>query len=78
MSALVINDYVDFNTLKDLLDLTDGNLAGHTRSLEKLGYITYEKHFVGRKPNTRFYATEEGKKAFENHLNILEKIIKEV
>lgn len=75
MSTLVVNDFVDFNTLKELLDLTDGNLAGHTRALEKAGYISFEKHFIGRKPNTRFYVTKEGRKAFEDHLNILEKII---
>ncbi len=76
MSSLMVNDYMDFNTLKELLDLSDGNLAGHARALEQAGYLCVEKSFVGRKPNTRFSITEEGRKAFEQHLELLNKIIK--
>ncbi len=76
MSALSVNDYVDFNSLKELLDVTDGNLAGHTRALEYLAYIQMEKSFVGRKPNTRYSITLEGRAAFEKHLVALEKIVK--
>lgn len=76
MSSLMVNEYMDFNTLKELLDLSDGNLAGHTRALEQAGYLLVEKSFVGRKPNTRFSITEEGRKAFEQHLELLDKIIK--
>ncbi len=78
MSSLMVNEYMDFNALKELLDLTDGNLAGHTRALEQAGYIRVEKSFIGRKPNTRFFITLEGRRAFEQHLEALEKIIKEV
>ncbi len=76
MSALSVNDYVDFNSLKELLDVTDGNLAGHTRALEELAYIQMEKTFIGRKPNTRYSITAEGRAAFELHLRALEKIVK--
>ncbi|MCP3928760.1 MAG: transcriptional regulator [Bacteroidetes bacterium] len=76
MSALRVNEYVEFNTLKELLEASDGNLASHTRSLEKLEYLTIEKSFVGRKPNTRYRITPKGRKAFEHHLSILEKIVK--
>lgn len=76
MSALMVNDFVDFNTMKELLDLTDGNLAGHSRALEDAGYLRVEKSFVGRKPNTRFIITEAGRLAFEKHLSLLEKIVK--
>ena len=76
MSAVMVNESVDFNTLKELIDVTDGNLAGHTRALEEMGYIRVEKSFVGRKPNTRFIITAEGKSAFEKHLITLEKIVK--
>lgn len=76
MSALAVNEMLDFNTLKDLLELTDGNLASHIKSLEKEGYISSEKSFVGKKPNTRYYITKEGKISFENHLTALEEIIK--
>lgn len=76
MSILSVNDSVDFVTLKGLLDLTDGNLASHTRSLEELGYIRICKQFVGRKPNTTFSITEAGRDAFVKHINALEKFLK--
>ena len=76
MSVLVANESADFSTLKSLLQLTDGNLASHTRSLEDLGYISCEKSFVGRKPNTRFYATEAGRTAFADHIAALESFLK--
>ncbi len=78
MASLMVNDTMDFNALKELLSLTDGNLAGHTRALEQAGYIRVEKSFVGRKPNTRFSITPEGRLAFEQHLETLEKIIRNV
>ena len=76
MSMLAVNDMLDFNTLKDYLDVTDGNLASHIRSLEKEGFISVKKSFIGRKPNTKFFMTKTGRKAFSNHLNALEKLIK--
>lgn len=76
MSALTVNDSVDFNALKELLDTTDGNLASHTRALENLQYIKMEKSFIGRKPNTRFSITPEGKRAFEQHLGVLERLLR--
>lgn len=78
MSALVVNDYMDFNGLKDLLDplqITDGNLASHLKHLETAKYIEVEKTFVGRKPNTKYRATAEGRLAFEQHLEALEKLL---
>ncbi len=76
MSILVVNDWVEFNTLKTLLDLTDGNLASHISALEKTGYLDVKKEFVGKKPRTTYKVTSIGKKAFENHLNALEKLLK--
>jgi DNA-binding MarR family transcriptional regulator len=76
MSVLMVNDKVDFNTMKELLNLTDGNLASHITGLEKLGYIAINKQFVGKKPNTTFEATLDGKTAFKAHLDALEKLIK--
>ena len=72
MSALMVNDSLDFNTLKDLLGVTDGNLASHLKALEKVEYIDVQKQFVGRKPNTQYAATQQGKKAFSAHLDALE------
>ena len=76
MSALAVNEDCDFNSLKELLDLTDGNLASHLKALEKEAFIGVKKTFVGRKPNTRYFITKTGKKAFEEHLKSLEDIIK--
>lgn len=76
MAVLMVNDEMDFNRLKELLDLTDGNLASHTRALEELGYICYKKTFVGRKTRTSFSATPEGRKAFSEHLSALETFLK--
>jgi DNA-binding MarR family transcriptional regulator len=77
MSVLMVNDRYDFNSLKELLDTTDGNLASHLKALEKEEYILVHKSFLGRKPNTNYEATENGKKAFKQHLDALEKLIKQ-
>ena len=77
MSVLVVNDRYDFNSLKELLDVTDGNLASHLKGLEKEEYIMVHKSFLGRKPNTNYEATEKGKKAFKMHLDALEQLIKQ-
>lgn len=76
MSVLMVNDDADFNTLKELLELTDGNLASHIKALESLKYINSTKQFVGRKPNTRYMITELGRESFQNHLNGLEQLIR--
>ena len=76
MSILMVNDEVDFNRLKELLDVTDGNLASHTKTLENASYITIEKSFIGKKPNTRYVVTQKGKQAFKKHIDALEHIIK--
>jgi DNA-binding MarR family transcriptional regulator len=75
MSILMVNDSADFNMLKELLGVTDGNLASHTKALEAENYIQIEKQFIGKKPNTRYMATKDGKKAFKDHIDALEKII---
>lgn len=75
MSILMVNDAVDFNDLKDNLGLTDGNLASHLKQLEGKGYISVTKTFVQRKPQTTYSVTAEGRQAFQEHLNILEKIV---
>ena len=78
MSVLMVNDKVDFNSLKDLLQVTDGNLASHAAALEKEGFIHIKKEFVGKKTSTTYSATKIGVKAFEDHLYALEKLIKKL
>jgi len=75
MSILMVNEFVDFGTLKEQLQITDGNLASHINALEKIKYIEIRKQFVGKKPNTSFAATAAGKKAIIQHLDALEKLI---
>jgi DNA-binding MarR family transcriptional regulator len=76
MSALAVNDRIDFSSLKEFLEVTDGNLASHLKALEKAAFIGVEKSFIDRKPNTKYFMTTEGKKAFNYHLVALEKLIK--
>ena len=75
MSILMVNETVDFASIKEQLQLTDGNIASHITALEKLDYIQVTKQFIGKKPNTSYSATPAGKKAFSEHLDALEKLI---
>jgi DNA-binding PadR family transcriptional regulator len=76
MSMLMVNDWVEFSTFKEMLDLSDGNLASHMTTLEKEGYIEIRKQFVGKKPQTTYSATILGRKAFTDHLTALENLLK--
>jgi DNA-binding HxlR family transcriptional regulator len=76
MSVLMVNEDMDFNSLKKMLQLTDGNLASHMSALEKNKYIKVKKSFIGKKPNTTYSVTALGRKAFNDHLDALEKLIK--
>ncbi|HMR92286.1 MAG TPA: transcriptional regulator [Chitinophagaceae bacterium] len=76
MSLLSVNEEVSFNDLKQLLEVTDGNLATHLVSLEENGYIKVHKGFIGRKTNTTYSATRNGEKAFAEHITALENMIK--
>ncbi len=76
MAVLMANDGVSFTELKEALDLTDGNLASHVSALEKAGYVQVSKQFVGKKPNTTYTASLEGKQAFQDHLLALEKLLR--
>jgi DNA-binding MarR family transcriptional regulator len=76
MSALAVNDSLNFNAIKELLEVTDGNLASHLKALEKEEFIAMNKSFIGRKPNTNYFITKKGRDAFEEHLVALEKIIR--
>ena len=76
MSALMVNERLNFNTLKELLKVTDGNLASHLKALEQVEYVAMHKEFIGRKPNTSYNVTEKGRKAFGRHIAALEELIK--
>ncbi|MCX2574826.1 winged helix-turn-helix domain-containing protein [Pedobacter sandarakinus] len=78
MSVLVVNNEIGFNDLKQMLELTDGNLASHLNTLEQASFIKVHKGFIGRKTNTTYAITEIGKQAFKAHLDALEKMIKKL
>lgn len=76
MTVLIANENMDFITLKQLLNVSDGNLSSHTAVLEELGYISGFKQFINRKSNTTYSITEEGRTAFKKHIETLEKLLK--
>ncbi len=76
MSALMVNEAINFNDLKELIQVTDGNLASHLKTLEESAYLKVQKGFVGRKTNTTYVVTKAGEKAFKSHLDALEKMIR--
>ncbi|MFC2129598.1 winged helix-turn-helix domain-containing protein [Bacteroidota bacterium] len=75
MSILAVNEWVDFNTLKDLLEITDGNLASHIKALESHQYIEVRKQFIAKKPRTTYNLTNTGRIAFQNHISALESLL---
>ncbi|MFN4086877.1 MAG: winged helix-turn-helix domain-containing protein [Spirosomataceae bacterium] len=77
MSLLMVHESVDFTLVKEHMSLTDGNLASHIQTLEKLGYVEVLKQFIGKKPHTSYRATDTGRQAFKDHLDALEKLIKQ-
>ena len=77
MSVLITNDGYEFNSLKEMLGVTDGNLASHIKALEREKYLSVSKSFVDRKPNTRYKITERGRNAFKRHLDALEAVVKQ-
>ncbi len=78
MSALVVNEEVNFNTLKELIEVTDGNLASHLKALEEMQYIKVKKGFIGRKKNTTYMINKAGDRAFKIHIYALEKMIRNI
>ena len=78
MSVLSVNSRASFNHLKEVLEVTDGNLASHLKSLENAGYVAVIKSFKNRKPNTNYEITPSGEGAFESHLKALEEILKQL
>lgn len=78
MSILMVNEEINFNDLKQMLEVTDGNLATHVTNLEENGYVKVKKGFIGKKTNTTYSITKAGEKAFTDHINSLENIIRGV
>lgn len=77
ISVLAANDSYDYKSLRELLHVTDGNLATHIKALEREKYIHVTKSFLDRKPNTRYKITEKGRVAFRRHIDALEAVVKQ-
>ena len=77
MSVLIANDAYDFNSMKEIIGITDGSMASHIKALEKEKYISISKSFINKKPNTKYKATERGRTVFKKHLDALEEMIKQ-
>ena len=77
LNALDEESQLDFGALRDLLGVTDGNLATHLRKLEEAGYIRVSKTFVGRRPRTYIAITPVGRQAFAEHVQALKDILGE-
>jgi len=75
MSILIVNNWVSYKEIKNLLEVTDGNLASHIQSLDKMGFINIKKQFMGKKPLTTYKVTKNGRKAFKDHIDGLEKLL---
>ena len=75
MAILMANEWTDFNTLKERLGVTDGNLASHTASLERKSFIEVRKQFIGKRPNTSYQVTMLGKEAFAKYIRSLKKLL---
>lgn len=75
MAVLAVNDWVDHSRLRELLNVTDGNLASHLAALEELRYVQVRKRFVGRRPNTSYKASVAGTRAFREHLDAIERLL---
>lgn len=78
VSALAVNDSLSFTELKELLNLTDGNLSVHAQKLESAGYVRCKKTFNGRKPRTEYRLTATGRRTLEKYLNHMESLINAV
>jgi DNA-binding MarR family transcriptional regulator len=74
----MVNEAVNFNELKELINVTDGNLASHLKTLEESGFVKVKKGFIGRKTNTTYLVTKAGEKAFKSHLDALEEMIRSI
>ena len=78
ISALAANESLSFSDLKNLMNTTDGNLSVHARKLEEAGYIACTKFFEGRLPKTEYKLTASGRRALENYLSHMEKLIQQM
>jgi DNA-binding MarR family transcriptional regulator len=77
MSMLAASPELSFTELRDALEMTDGNLTSHMRTLQEAGYVSVSKSYENNRPLTTCSLTPAGKKAFANYVNLLEQIVQQ-
>lgn len=77
MSMLAASPDLSFTELRDTLEMTDGNLTTHMRTLQEAGYVAIAKSYRNRRPLTTVALTTAGRKAFANYVGLLEQIVKQ-
>ena len=77
MSLLAASTQLSFTEMRDTLNMTDGNLTAHMRTLLEAGYVSVTKAFQGGRPLTTYSLTAEGRKAFATYINLLEQIVRQ-
>jgi DNA-binding MarR family transcriptional regulator len=77
MSMLAASPELSFTELRDALEMTDGNLTSHLRTLQEAGYVSVSKSYENNRPLTTSSLTAAGKKAFASYVNLLEQIVQQ-
>ncbi len=77
MSMLAASPQLSFTELRDTLNMTDGNITAHMRTLQEGGYVSVTKAFQGGRPLTTYALTAPGRKAFTAYINLLEQIVQQ-
>lgn len=77
MALLAASTELSFTDMRDALNMTDGNLSVHLRTLQEAGYVAVTKRFQDRRPLTTCALTEEGRLAFARYIDLLEQIVKQ-
>ncbi|MCI0744384.1 MAG: transcriptional regulator [Verrucomicrobia subdivision 3 bacterium] len=77
MSLLAATPQLSFTEMRDTLNMTDGNITAHARTLQEAGYVSVTKEFQGGRPLTTYSLTARGKKAFAGYIDLLEKIVEQ-
>lgn len=77
LNVLEARQWIEFTRLRAVVETTDGNLGAHLETLALAGYVTIDKQFVGKKPQTRVRATTAGKRAFTDHVDYLRSLLNE-
>jgi len=77
MSMLAAVPEVAFTELRDTLEMTDGNLTTHVRTLQEAGYVAVAKSFQNNRSLTTCSLTPAGRKAFAGYVTLLEQIVEQ-